>query len=124
MIQFHLIKFNKKTFNIEAKILIEKNLEFKKIQSIIIDQLSAKFSFEERQFGQNVTLGEIMSTIQKVKGVIAVDVDKLFETGRRPQLNDVVYSSLQYSTRVRNNPQVDLLTINSDQGMVVTEIKQ
>ena len=52
------------------------------------------------------------------------DVDKLFETGRRPQLNDVVYSSLQYSTRVRNNPQVDLLTINSDQGIVITEIEQ
>jgi len=64
-----------------------------------------------------------MTAIQKVKGIVAVDVDKLFETGARPQLNHVVPSSLKPSTRTQE-PIVDLLTINTAQGITITEILQ
>ncbi len=73
----------------------------KKIKSTVIDELSKTFSFEARQFGQDITLSEVMTTIQKVKGIIAVDVDKLFETGKRPRLNHVLSSSLQLSTQTK-----------------------
>jgi len=123
MIQFRFSQFTRKTFNVEAKILIDENHQFKKIKSKIIQELSKKFSFDERQFGQDVTLSEVMTAIQKVKGTVAVDVDKLFETGARPHLNPVVPSSLKPSTRTQE-PIVDLLTINTVQGITITEILQ
>jgi hypothetical protein len=121
MIQFYLGKFKRKSFDIQAKILIDKKLQFEKIKLNVIQNLSAEFSFEKRQFGQDVTLGEVMTIIQKTKGVVAVDVDKLFETGQTSVLRQNISSS-KSSTR-HQEPAVELLTIN-DKGILISEILQ
>ena len=43
------------------------------------------FSFQRRQFGQPVTLGEVMAVIQRIPGVVGVDVRALY----RPDLPGV-----------------------------------
>ena len=42
--------------------------------------LRSHFSFDRRDFGQGVTLSEVIGVIQSVAGVIAVDVDALYRT--------------------------------------------
>lgn len=122
MIQFTLCRFNKKTFNIDVKILVDSNHQFEKIKKKIVEELSQKFSFEAREFGQNVTNAEVMSVIQRIPGVIAVDVDKLYITDENQRLNEILYSTLQKSSRTKE-PVVDLLTINDD-GITIKEISQ
>jgi len=78
MQQFSLQQFNQKLFNLEAKILVQNDREFEKVRPNVEEQLRNKFSFENRQFGQDVTLSEIMTVIQQVDGVVAVDIDKLY----------------------------------------------
>ncbi|MDH3657590.1 MAG: hypothetical protein OEM77_05585 [Nitrosopumilus sp.] len=122
MIQFRFSKFKRKTFNVKVKVLIDEKHQFEKIKPKVIQELSKTFSFEARQFGQDVTLSEVMSTIQKIKGILAVDIDKLYETEEKSQLKQIVSSSLRPSTR-HHEPIVDLLTINTE-GVIITEILQ
>jgi len=42
--------------------------------------LRDRFSFAAREFGQPVTLSEVIAVMQDVAGVIAVDVDRLYRT--------------------------------------------
>lgn len=44
--------------------------------------LQTQFGFENRAFGQGVTLSEVMAVIQGVTGVVAVDVDRLHRVDR------------------------------------------
>lgn len=64
-------------FKIVAKVRVDPNLRREKIIQQVEADLRAAFAFEARQFGQPVTLAEVMATMQNVTGVLAVDVDKL-----------------------------------------------
>ncbi|MBM4288372.1 MAG: putative baseplate assembly protein [Deltaproteobacteria bacterium] len=64
-------------FKIVAKVRVDPNLVREKIIQQVEADLRAAFSFEARQFGQPVTLSEVVATMQHVRGVLAVDVDKL-----------------------------------------------
>ena len=47
--------------------------------------MNAKFSFASREFGQPVTVSEVMSVIQQVKGVVAVDIDYLCRSDKKEE---------------------------------------
>jgi hypothetical protein len=64
-------------FSVEAGIKTDSNYIFDKVKAQVIEALQQKFSFEKRDFGQDVTLSEIMMVIQSVEGIIYVDVNKL-----------------------------------------------
>jgi predicted phage baseplate assembly protein len=49
--------------------------------------LQGRFAFEARAFGQAVTLGELVATLQAVAGVVAVNVKALYRTGDPAALN-------------------------------------
>ena len=63
-------------FDVRAKILIDSDYLTDKVTQAVKDILLEAFSFEERDFGQTVTPSEVMSVIQGVDGVIAVDLDE------------------------------------------------
>ena len=69
-----------KLFNIEASILISNGFEFKKVKPKVQETLKNKFSFDERQFGQQVTISEVISVIQSITGVAAVRINHLHLT--------------------------------------------
>jgi hypothetical protein len=46
--------------------------------------LRAAFAFDARAFGQPVALSEVIAEIQRVEGVVAVDVNELFRTDKTP----------------------------------------
>lgn len=82
--------FDKLLFDISAKIAISDEYLKEIILSKITETLLVKFSFQTRQFRQPVTLSEVIATIQNVKGVIAVAVEKLYVHGSEQKSNDLI----------------------------------
>ncbi len=76
---FLLRSYNKMAFNVGAKIVVSVEMEFADVKQDVQDALKADFSFDNRDFGQAVTLSEVISVIQRVKGVEAVDIESLYE---------------------------------------------
>jgi predicted phage baseplate assembly protein len=70
--------FEPQLFNLEANLSIAGEFQKENVVANIRQALLDKFSFDARELGQPVRLDEIISTIQKVKGVVYVDVEKLY----------------------------------------------
>lgn len=64
-------------FNVKARVLINEDFIVENVLDSIFKTLTTSFSFDIREFGQDVTPSEVMSVIQKVKGVVAVDLEEL-----------------------------------------------
>ena len=77
--QFTLRSFKLRTFDVEAKILVSSDREFQDVQDKVKAALKNAFSFDNRDFGQAVTISEVTSVIQSVEGVEAVDIEWLYE---------------------------------------------
>lgn len=60
---------------ISAKVRVKPDYLWDKVEPAVKAALLDTFSFERRDLGQDVLLGEVMSTIQGVQGVEYVDVD-------------------------------------------------
>ena len=82
--------FTKKIFNIVANIVLspERKSEdvFFKIRGILQDQ----FSFESLNFYETISVSKVMAVIQRVEGVIGVDIDCLYVVGEKCKQNDVI----------------------------------
>ena len=77
-------------FKLSARIKVHADHEPELVFAAVEEALRQRFSFEARQFGQPVTLGEVVAAIQGVPGVLAVDLDLLYRTGTNQSvvLND------------------------------------
>jgi Baseplate J-like protein len=121
---FLLRSYKKRAFNVDARILVSADMEFEDVKQDVEDALKAAFSFENRDFGEAVTLSEVISIMQKVKGVKAVDVESLYEhvpssisePPKKPE-------SIVRATGVKQDGVVipSLLTIN-EEGIAVEEM--
>ena len=67
-------------FQIAANVKIDPDYQNDLVLAAIESALRAKFSFENRAFGQPVMLSEVVATMQAVTGVIAVDLICLFRS--------------------------------------------
>jgi Baseplate J-like protein len=87
--QFTVRSFQPRAFNIEAKIMVSNRKEFEDVKAVVENALKDSFSFDSRDFGQAVTVSEVMSVIQGVEGVEAVDIEYLYEhkEGAGPEVN-------------------------------------
>jgi hypothetical protein len=88
-----VVDFKAITFSIEAQILVEKRYIYEEVKTLVERALFGSFSFEKRNFGQPVTAAEILTIIQAVKGVTAVDLENLIKD------NVNLFSALQLSRR-------------------------
>ena len=75
--------------------------------------LRDKFSFAARGFGQPVMLSEVISVIQAVPGVIAVDVDKLYRSGANASLQQRLLAELPVLSANGQLPAAELLTLDA-----------
>jgi uncharacterized phage protein gp47/JayE len=62
---------------ISAGVRVDPDYEWEKVEPAIRAALLDTLSFERRALGQDVTLSEVIATIQNVPGVLYVDVDAL-----------------------------------------------
>jgi hypothetical protein len=65
-------------FNVEASVRTNADFLPERVLRMVEESLRARFSFEARSFGQPVFLSEVISVIQEVPGVVAVDVGSLY----------------------------------------------
>ena len=61
---------------IEARVSVLSDYLFEKVEPNIRAAILDRFSFERRELGQDALVSEVMATIQNVKGVAYVDIDK------------------------------------------------
>ncbi len=72
--------FEKRLFQVEAKLMIDEKYTPAELLADGKSALEDAFSFTKRTFGQPVSAAEIIGVLQRVSGVIAVDLDKLYLT--------------------------------------------
>jgi predicted phage baseplate assembly protein len=77
LINFKLDSFIRKPFSLTAKIKIRDDMLPEKVLLSVRNLILDTFSFEKRQFGQPVTLSEVVTLIQNIEGVTFVDLDEL-----------------------------------------------
>lgn len=76
-IPVHVVSYQPRFFQIQAKIQVAADHLAEKVLAAVERELRTRFSFHARQFGQGVTLSEVISAMQQVEGVQAVDLDGL-----------------------------------------------
>lgn len=69
-------------FRFAGSVKIHADHETDKVLAAVKSALRHNFSFAARAFGQPVMLSEVIATMQAVPGVVAVDVDKLYRSGK------------------------------------------
>jgi hypothetical protein len=99
-------------FNLTANISVDSRYIGADVFSAVQSALKEAFSFERRTFGQPVTAAEVITVIQKVEGVVYVDLDSLYFSKAIASLNQILLSSIAH---VKNNGTIQkakLLLIN------------
>lgn len=71
-------------FRLEAIITVNRDYQPETVLAAVKETLRTRFSFKERSFGQPVTLNEVVSVIQVVEGVTAVNVTRLYRSNKAP----------------------------------------
>lgn len=69
------------SFKCDAALLIDSTYITEKVFENVKNELASAFSFEKRALGQAVTAAEVVSKMQAVDGVIAVDLNSLYIAG-------------------------------------------
>jgi hypothetical protein len=65
------------SFSLKVNILTDAAYDFEIVQAAVLQTLIDTFSFERRDFGQDVTPAEVIATIQAVEGVVFTDLELL-----------------------------------------------
>ncbi len=66
-------------FNVKAAVLVDDRYVAADVLAEVEIALIDHFSFEQRQFGQAARAADVISAMQQVSGVIAVDLDQLYD---------------------------------------------
>lgn len=124
--------FQPRYFDVDAKVLIDPAYEWKDVKSEIESALVDGFSFKERDFGQPVTSAEVVGIIHNIKGVVAVDLEKLYVVGETDRPAGSLLASVLPARTAHPNPKrtfanpqkylpAELLLIN-ESGITLTEM--
>ena len=69
--------YEKRFFDVAAKVRVHPDYQGEIVLEAVKESLRETFSFELRELGQGVTLSEVVATMQRVRGVEAIDLDVL-----------------------------------------------
>lgn len=109
-------------FIVVGKLKILEAYLFEKVYAQVIKRLKKEFSFKQRQFAQAVTATEVISSIQQVEGVMAVDLDELYFEEKTLNLNTKLEARGAYFDKGDDKfIGAELLTI-ADDGIDLTEV--
>ncbi|MDJ0659887.1 MAG: putative baseplate assembly protein [Crocosphaera sp.] len=101
-------------FNVEAQLTLDAKYVPELVTSKVRDALIKTFDFPVRNFGQPVTTAEVIASMQRVEGVIAVDLNALYQSDRSKVLNPSLSASLaDYDPRTNQTKPAQLLLINT-----------
>ena len=80
-------------FRVIANVAVHPDYEADKVFFTIEAKLREQFSFTNRSFGQSVAYSEVITIMQKVAGVIAVDIDFLYRSHEASTLEKILFAS-------------------------------
>lgn len=99
-------------FRVTASLKIDPAYIPEKVLADAEQQLRAEFSFEQRSFGQPVHLSEVFVVLQRVNGVIAVNITALYRSNDSATLNQHLAAAVPLPTRTAVLP-AEILTLDS-----------
>jgi predicted phage baseplate assembly protein len=73
--------YRRRRFRLVARLLVDRRFVAADVRRAVKQALTDAFSFARRSLGQAVTAGEVVAVMQRVPGVTAVDLDKLYFEG-------------------------------------------
>ncbi|MBW4659731.1 MAG: putative baseplate assembly protein [Drouetiella hepatica Uher 2000/2452] len=113
--QVQVDSYERLLFNLEARLLLDLRYEAKVVTEKIRQTLQNTFAFEKRKFGQDVTSSEVIAAVQSVEGVIAVDLDALYQVGRSKALErSLTALSARYDAQTYTIQPAQLLRLNPE----------
>jgi predicted phage baseplate assembly protein len=123
-VQVRVDTFASRYFDVAAEIVIDQSYLWEKVEAAIKDSLLTDFSFTKRGFGQQVTTAEVITAIQKVDGVVGVNLTALYEYSESTALNDLLPKEPSPARWVNNQVQLaELWLINpGEAGIDLKEI--
>jgi predicted phage baseplate assembly protein len=77
-------------FDVSAQVLVDPRFQAAAVLAEVENALRAAFSFQRRAFGQAVTAAEVVTVMQAVPGVVAVDLDRLHHVTDDPALASIL----------------------------------
>ena len=107
-------------FDTQGKILVDERYVAEDVIADVAAALVRGFSFEQRSFGQAVTKSDVLSVMQGVDGVVAVDLDFLYLTGGPKGLPSALLASRAHWELDVVVP-AELLIVHAE-GIVLTEM--
>src|SRR5262249_19725671 len=111
-VQVTIKSYRPVTFKLAAALKIDAAYIKEKVLAAVGSALRANFSFAVRTFGQPVTLSEVVSAMQNVDGVVAVDVNKLFRSGDVEAWNALWQAAAPRPGDEVSVPAAELLTLD------------
>jgi predicted phage baseplate assembly protein len=93
-VQLQVRSYEPLYFKVKFNISVAPDYLPDKVKEAVRERLRDAFSFANRQFGQSVTISELVAVIQPVEGVVAVDVDALYYTGETEAYHDRLTASV------------------------------
>ncbi|AFZ12030.1 hypothetical protein Cri9333_1121 [Crinalium epipsammum PCC 9333] len=94
--------YDRLLFNLEARLILDSPYQAETIKEKVRAALNSTFTFERRQFAQAVTASEVVAIIQNIEGVIAVDLDALYQARSSKALEPFLMAK-----QARSDPQTD-----------------
>jgi hypothetical protein len=115
-VPLRIMSFRAASFRTEFRLKYDPLFDKLLVSTAVTDALRASFGFAGRAFGQPVALSEVIASIQRVAGVVAVDVDQLRRTDFVGGFGLVATlpSSLPQADSLSNTLPAELLTLSSD----------
>lgn len=107
-----LLSYQPVYFKVKANVLVHGDYLAELVLKEVATALRTNFSFDNRLFGQPVSLSEVISVMQQVKGVVAVDVDEFYRSDEAPDLKDKLFAQVPRPGTETVFP-AELLTIDS-----------
>ncbi len=88
-----LVNRSRVWFRLDARVRTDPDFTRLKVLAQVEQVLRTRFGFDARDFGQAVTLAEVMATMHEVAGVVGVDVDALYRPDEQGAIPNTVVPS-------------------------------
>jgi hypothetical protein len=99
-------------FRVEALVKIHPDYQAETVLKAVEEALRKQYAFEIREFGQDVTRAEVITTIQRVPGVVAVDLDFFFRTDANEPTSESRLTASIPKAGLENPLAAELLTLD------------
>ncbi len=113
--------FSQLLFNLKVNLAVDSRYIVKDVLTEVETALAEAFAFSKRGFGQGVTTAEVITIIQKIEGVVFVDIESFYLSSAGEDLNQILTASIAH---VQNNliQPAQLLLINAF-GITLQEVQ-